>query len=279
VSIPDRGTNWVNLGDLPAWQGTLNEIGIIFYDDGEKRVEFHGLEITTHSLQNSLRKLYSDWSQAARWTQKSVNWLPAGNMDSDVPLPVIMGIWVLATLVIATIITRRTPGTYSSALLCAIAAWCILDLRWTANSMAQAATTQRDYPLVNATSVHFGDDNTTRELVDTARPYIDKPGQRTIIMAEDEKMRFQMLRAKYHALPAAVYVHESSVETVPIQMADHLLVLKKPYTAPDYKPATAVKYASAIQQNTAIRATPLWDKKEGFMLKIKRDAKAPEHDN
>jgi hypothetical protein len=142
-------------------------------------------------------------------------------------------------------------------------------VRWTANSILQARATLDTYPLASASSLGFGDDSHTRELVEKARPDLGQAGKRTIVMAEDKGMQFQMLRAKYQALPAAVYVHEGPLKTLPMQLADHVLVLKKRYTEPGHKPATAEGYARRINSRNGLRVVPVWDGPEGFLLAVR----------
>jgi hypothetical protein len=271
TEISGRGTRLINLDDLPQWQGMVSEIGVIFYSDGNKPVAFQGLEITPQSLPLHFSKLALDWSETKLWSQKSNNWLDAGAVATSIPLPYLMSAWLLITLIMTTAMRRQNRSDYASVVLCAVAAWSVLDLRWTANSFAQAANTTQAYPLITASYLNLGNDNFTRQLVDAARPKIENSRARTIIMAEDKSMRFQMLRAKYHALPAATFVHEDSVETVPARIADYLLVLSKPHGDPGYKPSTAAEYANVIDKRGGLRATPLWDKQEGFLVEIGRD--------
>ncbi|MEH6515079.1 MAG: hypothetical protein V7742_00245 [Halioglobus sp.] len=269
TEIPGWGEDWVNLGDLPQWQGQITEIGLMFYAKDGKPAMFRGLTVSPYSLPLHLKKLAHNWVETSRWSQKSVNWIDAGSGTSSVPLPVLMSAWVLITLLLVAILTRRTKGGgYTSALLCTAVAWMILDLRWTANGVAQAADTMRTYPLVAATYLDFADDKYTRHLIEQARPYIEGINQRTVVMAENPEMRFQILRAKYHALPAATQAHEGPIQSAPIHIADYVLVLKQRYADASHKPATPEAYAETINKQNKLLATPLWNNEEGFLLQI-----------
>src|SRR5690606_15933036 len=152
---------------------------------------------------------------------------PAGAESTALPLPALMAMWVLLMALVAVLMaSRHRPGAANTLLLAAITAWSILDLRWTVNGLAQAQTTLGTFPLVRATDLGFGDDDRVRQLVETARPILDEAGKRTVVMAEDPAMVFQMLRAKYHALPVPVYVHKGGVDTLPAQLADFVLVIR-----------------------------------------------------
>ena len=272
TQISGIGTRYISLNELPEWQGNISELGLIFYSDEGRSAEFHGLEIRPHSLGSHLKKLAHDWRETSLWTQKSVHFLPAGAPSSTIPLPVLLGAWLLITVVAAIILGKRA---YTSVLLCALLAWTLLDLRWTGNSLVQAINTTSTYPLVTATYLDFGDDKYTRQLIEQAMPDIEGNNQRTVIMAEEQSMRFQMLRAKYHALPAAALVHEGRVKSAPAKMADYILVLKQRYADSGHKPATPEAYARVINKRNNVKAEPVWDTKEGFLLQItpKTDAR------
>lgn len=274
IEISGRGTRWINLGDAPEWRGTVTEIGLIFYADGERSVVFRSLNLVPAGLQPHLNKLAQDWLETPTWSQVSVNWVRAGAEASAVSLPALMSAWVLVALFLAITLSRRLPGAWPSAALCLVAAWVVLDTRWTANSLVQLADTTRAYPMESATYLEFGDDRLTRQLVDSARPEIELAGKRTVIMADEPGMQFQILRAKYLALPASTYVHEGPVETVPTQFADYVLVLRKRYTGPGHTPATAAQYADIINQRGGPQATVISETDDGFLLSI-APARAP----
>lgn len=285
TTFSGRGVRWINLDDLPGWQGRVKEIGLLFHSDEDKPVGFHGLELSPNSLSLNIRKLKNDWSETELWKLKSPNWLEAGATPTSISLPVLMTAWVIITLLLAVAMRRWNCSVYVSVILCSFAAWSLLDLRWTANSFVQAATTIRDYPLIAAAHLNMQNDKQTRELVDAARREIGSSNARTIIMSEDETMDFQMLRAKYHALPAAAIVHEGPLENAPVKLGDYLLVLSKRYLVnknradPGYEPAVAADYAKVIEQRHGLSATPLWDKQEGFLIEIDHQSKPRQSHN
>ncbi|MEH6636972.1 MAG: hypothetical protein V7700_15725 [Halioglobus sp.] len=271
TEIPGGGKRWINLGDLPQWQGRITELGVIFYAHEDETAEFYRLTLSPYSLALQLRKLTHNWLETSRWSQKSVHWIPAGAGLSSIPLPALMGAWVLLTVVMVTLFSRRKTGAYLGALTCAFVAWTLLDLRWTFNGIAQANDTIGTYPLVTATHMNFGDDQYTWQLVEAVRPAITNNNSRTIIMAEQQTMRFEALRAKYLALPAPVFAHDGTAQSAPFQIANKLLVLRTRYAEPGYKHATAKDYAGIIDQQTGLLATPLWDKPEGILMSITPD--------
>lgn len=262
------GVRWVNLDDLPEWRGQVTEFGIIFYSEGGQPVEFHQLGIMPQTLPSQLAKLIQDWRQTSTWSQKSVHWLPAGAVAPTIPLPALVSAWVLTALLIAVITRRRSAAVCACVLVCAMAGWAVLDFRWIANSVAQAGETMSRYPLATASYLEFGDDDFTWQLVETARADIERRDARTIITAVDNTMRFNMFRAKYHALPAATLVHEGSPASIPAQIADYILVLKKRYSAPGDQLPSAADYARIINRQGTRTAATVWDAQQGFLLRL-----------
>jgi hypothetical protein len=270
TEIYGNGIQWANLGDRAEWSGRVTEIGLVFYADGDKPAEFHFLDLYPSSLPLQLAKLAHDWSRLTVWSQRSAHWIAAGARDTRVPLPVLLAGWVVVTALLVAALRWRGRRCYPALLACALIAWGLLDLRWTVNRLAQAATTMSEYPVVSATYLEFGDDQIIRDLVSEARPVIENPDKRTVVMAESGDMRFQLQRAKYHALPARAYFHEGTLNNLPTHIADYVLVLRQRYPRPGQRPATAAGYADELSQRPGVGARPLWDTPEGFLIAVER---------
>jgi hypothetical protein len=268
AELSGRGVRWINLDATPGWQGTVREVGIVFYSDGGRPVELRGLEVRSQSLGAQLAKLAGEWRETSYWSQKSVHWLPAGAPSPSISLPLLMAAWVVVTALRALTIGRRTPDAFTGALLCAVIAWGLLELRWSANGLVQAGATVAEYPLASAEYLAFGDDEQTARLVELAQPAIGQTYKRTVIAAEDPDMRFQMFRAKYHALPASALVHDGPLESAPVRIGDYLLVLNKRYAEAGHKSASAAEYAAVLLREQGIAARPVLDEPEGFLLEI-----------
>ena len=89
-------------------------------------------------------------------------------------------------------------------------------------------------------------------------------------------MRFQMLRAKYHALPAAAWVHEGPLDEAPARIGDYVLVLRKWHREPGYEPVSSQDFASSLSSQTGLSVQPLFDEPEGFLLQITRAPGRPD---
>lgn len=276
ITVWGRGTRYINLAQEEDWSGTIAEIGLVLYNDNEASMEFHGLSLSPNSLGTQLAKLNNDWRQQTMWSQRSVHWLPAGAASTNLPLPMLMAAWLSITLLITLVTRRQWPGTkpQTGIIVCAIIAWMLLDLRWTANRVTQASATLRDYPTTEARNLLFGDDLETSTAVAKAIRSVPDPSSRLLIMAEDKTMRFQMLRAKYHALPTPTFVHEGTVSNVPTNIADHVLVLRTLYIDPSEQPVDSEAWAQTLAKRSGGQAQVAWDIAEGFLISLDRPKSA-----
>jgi hypothetical protein len=269
TEVTGNGVRWVNLGDHAQWSGRVTELGVIFYAGGAQPPEFHFIELTPASPTRQLRKLAHDWRQMSLWSLRSSNWIAAGASDSLLPLPVLMAGWVLSTVLLSVILLFRGQWSYSAVMVCALLAWTLLDVRWTANRLVQASQTLHEYPIVSATYLRFGDDQIGEKLVSEAFPIINDLDKRTVVTGDKGNMRFQLQRAKYHALPARVYFHDGPVGDLPLHIADYVLVLRQQYRQPGPGPAAARALAADISRKSGLEAKPLWETPEGILISIK----------
>jgi hypothetical protein len=269
VSIPEPGIHYLDLSRHPDWNGLLTEIGLIFYNDDNKPIRFHSLSLSPFSLNAQLAKLANDWQVANTWSQRSVHSLPVGATNTSLPLPVLMASWVLVSFFIVLMLRRKyAMAILPSVMLCAVLAWIILDVRWTANRFAQASITARDYSLAHSEYLVFSDDKQTFDAIARAKASIQSPEQRLLIMAEHKAMRFNMLRAKYHALPTPAFVHEGDLANQPPGIAEYVLVLRKLYYAPDQSPASSKSWAEQIEKRLGLPSKVLWDDADAFLIKV-----------
>lgn len=268
TQVAGRGIRYLDLDRFPKWRGQITELGLLFYEDDGKSTAFHSLQIGPHKLGSQLARTLDEWGEVVYWDQKSVNFIPAGAESSALPLPYMMAGWAVVAILLAALVGRRFPSAYPGALVSMLLAWAVLDVRWTANGLAQAVETMNAYAPIQAQYLDIGDDREVRRLIEESRRMIEMPGKRTLIMAEDSAMEFETLRAKYHALPAAAFVHKGRVQSAPLEWADYLLVLKKRYADISHPPATAESYVKLIKKRTGLSAKPVWESEDGFLLEL-----------
>ncbi|WP_117319685.1 hypothetical protein [Chromatocurvus halotolerans] len=257
-----RGTHYLQLAENDDWSGTVTEIGLVFYDDGGT-LTVGDIRVQADSFGTRLQRVLTEWTQMMPWSQKSVHWLPAGAPESLLPLPAFIAGWLLLAIVILRIRRARHPGSrFASAATLSVAAWLLLDARWLMNHTINTADTVSDYPLASNQPLRFGGDRTLTSVLEDVNGTLADDQRPLLITSDDLRMRYQMLRAKYHALPRAAFVEERTREEIRTQWqhrAHHLLVLKQPYRDPAARPTTAMEWQAFFSeednQYTVVRET------------------------
>lgn len=266
INVDDRGVRWVDLTEVPEWEGEIMELGLVAYEDGPRSVSIAGFEIMPATAGARWSKLLADWTGTTVWTQRSVNAISVKPAASVLSLPALAACWLLVALLMVAVFRFR-PSAWAGVAACALLAWLALDARWLLNRATQAQQTTQSYPVAAATYIDYGDDKTTREVVNAARPFIEPSGKTTIIVSESPDMRFALLRAKYLALPAPAYANTGSARTAPYDRAGFLLVLRQYPAAPGYQPVPAEQWIELLNSKE-LSATTRWESADGLLLEL-----------
>lgn len=261
---------YVALHANAAWQGVISELGLVLYDDGGS-ILIESLALQPQSLSNLVRKVARDWTATAPWSLKSMNWLPAGSADATVPLPLFLMGWLAVAIVLLPLM-KNAPNKYTSILAIALLAWLLMDLRWIASRIELAIDTTETYSLTNARALAFGDDRITRLAVsrataDMTRTEGTEPARLIITSNNNTNMRFQLFRAKYHALPVPAYVHIGPLNRLPLKIGQHILVLKLRYALEgSAKAISSSAMIASLERRSDDEPRLVWEDDNAFML-------------
>lgn len=234
LDLPTRGTAVLDLSKILAANDRLVEFGVLSYHDAPGRpLSLGSVRFSAPTPTRLLGKFWNDWTTAHYWSFKSAHWLPAGRAQSMLPLPLVaaLGIILLGSLLMLRFRRRRElilPVLLPALLL----AWLVLDARWLTNLIRQGQRTVQDYPLLTANSHAFSDDTEIRAAVsDALGASADSPAT-LVIMGQRADLRYQLLRAKYHAAPRPALVPEPPSATA-FKAGDQLLLLRSAYEGGD----------------------------------------------
>jgi hypothetical protein len=222
------GRDCLDLRGKAGWEGTITEVGVVLYEDADQQTGIAAINLHAASRQNLLRLILDEWTAASRWTQKSINSVPIGTGDSLLPLPLLLGSWLLVAIV--TLGVAGSNSVPRSALtILVLTGWLLLDLRWLGHSFSQAWTTWDHYARTrapDALAMGGAYDSETVELARHVREALgtDRP-RRIIIAAGPGGTDFQILRAKYALLPHAGYAHLRELDELPTQRAEAILLV------------------------------------------------------
>ncbi len=112
----------------------------------------------------------------------------------------------------------------------------VLDVRWTANHIFQANATIKSSPKDSTFSyIDIGRDQEVAEFIQSAKALMPEEVTQVLIMAAKQEMRFQLLRAKYHLLPHAAYVHEGGISSIPGKPVNYVLMINPLFLGPGEK--------------------------------------------
>ncbi|MEM1144756.1 MAG: hypothetical protein AAGI88_19410 [Pseudomonadota bacterium] len=273
-TLAGLGNLYTRMSEDPSWQGAVSELGLVVYDDGgTAKLEF--IELEPDSVSSRIKQFFASRLWVTPWSQKSVNWLPGSNPAIDVYAPLIS---LALALLIGIAVANFGRCALAPALLGAgMGAWVLLDSTWLYQRVVLGRETVETYAGAPEGVLRFGADEityraTARAICDLA-PKLDAPDQgplsRLAIASDsDKEMSFQLLRAKYHALPIPAYAHEAMLDSIPPDLADRILVLKLRYGGATAIIRSSLSASSILASKTGRPVRVAWENEDAFMLLI-----------
>jgi hypothetical protein len=231
--VLESGLVLIDLSAREAWQGEITEFGLLFEERGG-RYSLGPVALIPDSLALRLQLTWDSWTAFEGWTQKSVNFLQGGRAKQPLRLPVLLTAWLAVTVALTWLLTRRSGGgsrqLWLGTALAFLAAWMVLDIRWTANSLRQAGQTLEKYGSVSA------DQRLARGLDGIVYRYVSRlkadvlPAAlaRILIVADQQVVEYYLQRAKYHLLPHSVYATRRFPDNLELSSLDYVIFLGPP---------------------------------------------------
>jgi hypothetical protein len=187
-----------------GWIGNIVGLALAMKGPFAEPVRIRGIIAKPLSAPGLLLDRASEWFAFERWTGTSINTITGGADVQDLPLPLLLaGAVTLATLLVVGLRRLRPSLVPVSALAAlaafALAAWMLLDVRWTWNLVRQ----------VDASAERFGgkswadkrlavEDGPLFEFVGKAKEAMPSTPARVVIAADSHYFRG---RAAYHLYP------------------------------------------------------------------------------
>lgn len=250
LPLGPSGKRLINLGSTPQWRGTITEAGLLFHEGNGQAVEFSSMRLTTGSLTETLQLALQDWRTPSRWSQRSVNFVPAGTDSTPLSLPEVMALWLLATTCIAVLLHRWIPAPYLAVTACGLTGWFVLDLSWTANLSHQAAETVRYYRAHEADHLDIANDLALLEFSREVKQAIGTAKHPVLVTSTAAEQAFVTLRVKHHLLPTPAYAtRDNTLESMPNLATELIVVLRKQQLAPGESPASSQEIARRVSRH------------------------------
>jgi len=237
TEITAPGKRLIDLSTEVGWQGEIVEFGFLLAGGQGDVVEIGQAALKPDSLTIRLQLMWQAWTAFEGRSQQSINFLQGGDYRQVVPLPLLVIVWLLTSLVIISVLPK--PGLSTKSLSVAhgspilvygsvlfLAGWMLLDIRWTANSFKQARVllqTQRQAPL--STNL----DGEINQYVQRLKAdVLGGKAVRILIIGDESAIDYYLLRAKYHLLPNSVDVADRFNQELSPQTLDFVIFFGQP---------------------------------------------------
>ena len=191
---------YLDLSAEPSWTGTVHDLAIA--TDGGFPLTIRAVALEARGPMAEVSRAWRSFVVAELFDQFSINFLYGAQVNQvtwSVPIMLALALFALLQLVVAR--RRRQPLDWSSLIALALAAWVVLDLRFTADLAANARADVTRFPVIaNADAVVANDDPLFAELVDAVRRAV--PEHATIALYTDADA--YMNKAQYVLFPRIV---------------------------------------------------------------------------
>ncbi|MFT6955235.1 MAG: hypothetical protein ACJAYC_000228 [Halieaceae bacterium] len=94
IDLGGRGTSLDSLDTKPGWQGIISEVGILFYEDGDRPASYSLIRLSPFTLAGQLKVLANEWLAIDRWSQKPAHFLTTNTQEKVTPLTTLIAIWM-----------------------------------------------------------------------------------------------------------------------------------------------------------------------------------------
>jgi len=210
VPVREQGPVLIDLSGQRDWRGEISEFGLLLEAAGAA-FTVGPLALEPDRLGLRLHLTWDSWTAFEGWSQRSINFLQGGRPAQPLWLPAVLAAWLALTMVLAWLLSKRMRGDsrklWAGAALVFLAAWMVLDVRWTANSLHQAMQTLEKYGGVSDDErLDVGPDSIIyRHVLRLKTDVLPVEPARILIVADEQAVEYYMQRAKYHLLPHSAH--------------------------------------------------------------------------
>ena len=223
----------VVLAGNPDWVGRVTGLAVAVKGTLAKPIRIRGVVAKPMGAFEVLRDRAGEWFVFEGWTGTSINTVTGGADVQDLPLPMLVAAAALLTVGIAFLWFRFRHGAskvpMAGVLVGAfVAAWFLLDLRWSWNLGRQVMATADQYAGKNYRDKHLAMvDGPLYAFIERARAILPQEPARVFVVAD---AAFYRNRAAYHLYPHNVYaepVANAMPSAASMRPGDWLVVVQR----------------------------------------------------
>lgn len=220
-----------SLGGLAGWQGSIGALGIGIEGTLASPLKIHWLRISprTPTAADLLHQLLGEWTLTTGWSQRSINFLPAGEADGLISPVLAAMIWVTISALLYTLVRWRLRGPWRLApfVVLMLAGWLAVDVRWQWDVLRQLESTWRQYAGKSIEEKRLAAEDRALYLVaEQVKRILPDHSVRLFQVppSEDERYRYARIRLNYLLLPLNVSSASSLPPPGALRPGDHLLL-------------------------------------------------------
>lgn len=140
--LESRPLGMLDLSKLDGWKGIITEFGFVLEESAGQTYRLKDLGLFPAGYLPGLRTMVAEWMELELWSQHSTHFLNGGVAAPRLSFTLLVGAWVLASIVIYLLLTRGKGFASGSGLLVIVlAGWLLLDGKWLYNLVLQANVT------------------------------------------------------------------------------------------------------------------------------------------
>lgn len=192
----------------PDWLGKVTGLALAIKGPLPAPLHIRGVVVKPMGAMEILRDRAGEWFAFEAWTGTSINTVTGGADVQDLPLPALLAAAALLTIAVAFVWFRVRHRGYAVSVAGVVAgvfvaAWFLLDARWTWNLAQQVRATEAQYGGKDLRDKHLVmEDGPLYAFIEKARGVLPKEPTRIFVMAD---AAFFRNRAAYHLYPHNVH--------------------------------------------------------------------------
>ena len=192
----------------PHWIGRITGLALAIHGPLTHPIRMRGVVVKSADAKGTMADRVREWIAFEPWNGASINSVTGGADIQDLPLPVLLIVAVAMAGGALAFVLRRRPHVNAPRLVIAIAglfvaAWFLLDARWTFNLAQQTRETALRYGARDWRDKHLAaEDGLLFAFVEKARKLLPSTPARVFVLADADYFRG---RAAYHLYPHNVW--------------------------------------------------------------------------
>jgi len=222
---------WV--GSDPHWIGRVTGLALAIHGPLTQPIRMRGVIARPADAKGTFADRVREWTAFEPWTGASINTVTGGADIQDLPLPLLLVVAVVIAVAALAWVSRRRLRAIAPSLAVAaaglfVAAWFLLDARWTFNLARQARETAVRYGDKDWQGKHLAaDDGPLFAFIEKVRIALPAKPARVFVLADADYFRG---RAAYHLYPHNVW-YEPFYNVVPpadrLHAGDYIVVYQR----------------------------------------------------